>query len=198
MSWSSGADATVRRSWLAVLAVLVIAGCSAPAGSGPPASPRISCNGVPQAKCDEAVASVARSLPNTHPAAIEVMCVSGTCTPESGAMDTILTLADGSTLRSSTIPWGTGGVEPGGKPTPAPPIPVPELPVAPECLGVPLGKCQEMAQTALVTEGGKVIVGIVVRCTVDACTDQGGEGETVITLADGSTSKVGWAYASAR
>jgi hypothetical protein len=157
----------------------------------------VSCTGVPAEKCEEAVASVARSLPNTHPAAIEVTCVSGTCTPESGAMDTIVTLADGSTLRSSTVPWGTGGIEPGGKPIPGPPIAVPELPVAPECLGVPLGKCQEMARSAVGIEDGQVIVQIVVRCTADACTDTQGEGETVVTMADGSTSKTGWGYASA-
>jgi hypothetical protein len=183
---------------LAVIAVLAIAGCGAPTGGGgPPASPTVSCNGVPADRCQEAVAAVARSLPNTAALKIDVTCVSGTCTPESGAMDTVVTLADGGTLRSSTIPWGSGFGAPGGKPEPAPPIAVPDLPVAPDCQGVPLAMCQQMAQSSISTAGGQAIIGIVVRCTAAACTDKQGEGDTVITLADGTTSTSGWAYATA-
>jgi hypothetical protein len=183
---------------LAVIALLAIAGCGAPAGgSGPPASPTVSCNGVPVDRCQEAVDAVARSLPNTAALKIDVTCVSGTCTPESGAMDTVVTLVDGGTLRSSTIPWGSGFGTSGGKPVPAPPIAVPDLPVAPECLGVPLATCQQMAQSSIGVAGGPAIVGILVRCTAAVCTDKQGEGDTVITLADGTTSTSGWGYASA-
>lgn len=183
---------------LTVIAFLAIAGCAAPTGgSGPPASPTVTCNGVPADRCEEAVAAVARSLPNTAALKIDVTCVSGTCTTQSGAMDTVVTLADGGTLRSSTIPWGSGFGAPGGKPEPVPPIAVPDLPVEPQCQGVPLATCQQMAESSISTAGGQAIVGIIVRCTAAACTDKQGEGETVITLADGTTSTSGWGYATA-
>lgn len=186
---------------LAILAVALIAGCGAPlasgpVASGPPASPRISCLGIPSARCDEAVASVARSLPNSAPVSIEVSCVAGTCTPESGAMDTVVTLADGSQLRSTTISWAnSGGQLPGGvKPLPAP-VPALVLPVEPQCQSVPAAMCKRMAEASLGTVGDLVVVQIVVRCSAPSCTDSQGEGDTLVTYADGTTSTSGWGYA---
>jgi len=180
---------------LAAIAIVAIAGCGAPAASGPPASPRISCDGVPTQKCDEAVASVARSLPNTVPVSIDVSCVSGTCTSEAGAMDTIVTLADGSQLRSSTLSWGNGGQGIGDAPIPpAPPAPAPELAVPPQCIGVPAASCQSIAQSA-VNMGEQVVVRIVVTCGSSPCTDKQGEGQMVVTFADGTTQSSEWGYA---
>jgi hypothetical protein len=188
--------AHVRR--LAILAVVAIAGCGAPAASGPPASPRISCVGVPAARCDEAVASVARSLPNTAAVSIEVTCVASTCTPETGAMDTVVTLADGSQLRSTTISWANGGGQvPGGvKPLPEPvPIPPPVVPVEPQCQGVPDSMCRTMAETAFGELSDQAVVRILVRCGAPPCTDKHGVGDTVVSYADGTTSTSAWEYA---
>lgn len=180
---------------LALGAVVAIAGCGSPATSaGPAASATVSCIGIPAAKCDEAVASVARSLPNSQPTSIDVSCVSGTCTVESGAMDTVVTLADGSQLRSSTLSWGDGGQGFGGGPIPPAPAPAPALPVAPQCIGVPAASCQSIAQSS-VSVGGQTVVKIVVSCGDSPCTDEQGEGEMVITFADGTTQTSGWGYA---
>lgn len=182
---------------LAALAILAIAGCGAPAGSGPPASPTISCVGVPTERCDEAVASVAISLPNTTPVAIEVICVSGTCTPEAGAMDTVVTLADGSQLRSSTNSWsqavapGPGGNKPLPEPVPPPAI----VPVEPQCQGVPLSWCRTMAETAFGELSDQEVVSILVRCGEPPCTDDHGIGETLVSYADGTTQTSAWEYA---
>jgi hypothetical protein len=184
---------------LAILAVMAIAGCAAPADSGPPASPTISCVGIPATRCDEALASVARSLPNTRPVAIEVICVAGTCTEQSGAMDTVVTLADGSQLRSTTTSWSEasepapGGVKP--LPVPAAPPLVPVVPVEPQCQGVPVSMCRTMAETAFGEVSDEAVTGIVVRCTRQPCTDAQGAGDTVVTYADGTTQTSSWEYA---
>ena len=178
---------------LVILAVVAIAGCVAPATSGPPGSPRVSCLGVPAEKCDEAVASVARSLPNTAPVSIEVSCVSGTCTPESGAMDTVVTLADGSQLRSSTNTWSNGQAPANVGPAP---VPVPPPAVEPVCQGVPASMCRTMAESTPADDPGHgAVIQIVVRCTKPPCTDENGEGDTVTTFADGTTQTSGWGYA---
>lgn len=179
-----------------MLAILLIGGCGAPVGSGPPASPRFSCVGIPAARCEEALASVARSLPNTVAVSIEVMCVSGTCTPESGAMDTVVTLADGSQLRSTTIGWSQpadpapAGVEPTLAPA-AQPI----VPVEPACQGVPDSMCRSLAETAFGELSDQAVVRILVRCGEPPCTDEHGIGDTLVTYADGTTRTSNWEYA---
>jgi hypothetical protein len=182
---------------VAILAIVAIAGCGVPTASGPPASPRISCQGVPTERCDEAVASVELSLPNTTPTAIEVICVSGTCTPESGAMDTVVTLADGSQLRSTTITWSQDVPAPGlGKPVPevaVPPI-EPVVPVEPQCQGVPLSWCRTMAETAFGELSDQAVASILVRCGELPCTNEHGAGETLVTYADGTSQTSGWEY----
>lgn len=182
---------------LAILAILAIAGCGAPAVSGPPASPRISCVGVPSDRCDEAVASVERSLPNTAPVAIDVTCVSGNCTPEAGAMDTVVTLADGSQLRSSTTSWSQAGAaapEGGGKPSPEL-APLFNVPVEPQCQGVPVSMCRTMAETAFGEVSDQAVVAILVRCGEPPCTDDHGVGDTLVTYADGKSLTSSWEYA---
>ena len=144
----------------------------------PAASPRISCVDVPQAKCDEAVASVARSLPNEHPALIEIICASPPCTSASGATMTIVTLADGRRLTSNALPWfdptASGG---GGGGGPGVPVPVPggpgvaPLPIEPICQGVPPVSCRDMAASFLDPGNGHGgVISIVVRCTKNPCT----------------------------
>lgn len=197
---------------LAVLVILAVAGCGAPVSSGPAASPRVSCVGIPAIRCSEAVAIVARSLPNTSPVSIEVTCVAGACTPDSGAMDTVLTLSDGSQLRSTTVQWssgggstggaGAGGPPPGFKPAPAPAetnapalAPAfPVVPVEPTCQGVPVSMCRTMAETAFGEVSDEDVIGIVVRCGQQACTDEHGAGETEVTYADGQVRISSWEY----
>ena len=186
---------------LAVLAVIAIAGCGAPATSGPPTSPTISCIGIPESRCEEALASVARSLPNSAPARIEVTCVAGTCTEQSGAMDTVVTLADGSQLRSTTIAWSEagapapGGVKPMPLPAPAVEPAVPVVPVEPQCQGVPVSMCRTMAETAFGEVSMVDVAQIVVRCTRMPCTDDQGAGDTVVTYVDGTSRSSSWEYA---
>lgn len=196
----------------ALLLILAVAGCSAPVPGGPAPSPRVSCVGIPATRCSEAVATVARSLPNTTPVSIEVTCVAGACTPDAGAMDTVLTLSDGSQLRSTTVQWssgggnsggaGAGGPPPGFKPAPvpaetnapalAPAFPV--VPVEPICQGVPVSMCRTMAETAFGEVSDEEVVGIVVRCGQQACTDEHGAGETEVTYSDGQVRISSWEY----
>ncbi len=190
----------IARLGVALVAVawLVVACASSPP-MDPAASPRISCVDVPEARCDEAVASVARSLPNEHPVLIEIICASPPCTSASGAMMTIVTLADGRRLTANGLPWfdptASGG---GGVPVPVPGGPgVVPLPVEPTCQGVPAVSCRDMAASFLdsgVGHGG--VVSILVRCTKNPCTVKTDEGDTLITYADGTNSTGGWTYSS--
>lgn len=200
------AATTIRAVLAAATAAAILAGCGSSVSSGGPApSPTVTCVGIPAAKCDEAVASVARSLPNSRPVAIDVSCVSGTCTPESGAMDTVVTLADGSTLRSSTLSWsepGAGAGSGGGGAEPVPPAPgttpmpvQPVVPVEPTCQGVPVNMCRTMAETAFGELDEQRVIGILVRCGVPPCTDKHGAGDTIVSYADGTTGTSSWEYA---
>ena len=174
-----------------VVAVGLIAGCGAAAPSGPAPSPRVTCIGIPTEKCDEAVASVMRSLVDATPEAIDVTCVSSGCTSSAGSMDTLVTLPGGRQLRSTPLTWGDGA---------GPGVPgQPGLPVVPTCRGVPLSKCQEVAGSDFpdaASHGG--VVKIVVSCTKKPCTNQKGEGTTVITFGDGTEdASGGWGYENA-
>lgn len=197
---------TTDRVRVALMATLLIAGCGAPAVGGPLPSPRITCTGVPQAKCDEAVASALRSLPNTAITAIEIVCVADRCSDEAGAMDTVVRTADGGTLRSSTNGWsapaGGGepppGAAPGREEAREEPAPAPNeaaIPRKPQCQGVPVAMCELMAETAfgeLSTEG---VQHILVRCgALEPCTADRGVGETLVTYADGTIKSAAWEY----
>lgn len=142
---------------------------------------------------------MARSLPNTTPARIEVLCVAGTCNEQSGAMDTVVTLADGSQLRSTTIAWSEAAAPAPGvvEPQPAPALPpdVPDVPVEPQCQGVPVSMCRTMAETAFGEVSDQAVTQIVVRCTRQPCTVDQGAGDTIVTYADGSTRTSSWEYA---
>ena len=133
-------------------------------------------------------------------AGIEVVCVAGTCTEQAGAIDTIVTLVDGSRLRSTTLSWSEAGAPaPGGvKPLPMPiPEPaIPAVPVEPECQGVPESMCLTMAETAFGEVSNASVVRILVRCTRMPCTIDQGEGETIVTYKDAVELTTTWEYAS--
>jgi hypothetical protein len=128
------------------------------------------------------------------------VCVAGTCTEQSGAMDTVVTLEDGSQLRSTTIAWSEagapapGGVKPLPMPVPEPAIPV--VPLDPECQGVPRAMCLTMAETAFGEVSDRSVVHIVVRCTRMPCTNDQGAGETIVSYKDAVELATTWEYAS--
>jgi hypothetical protein len=115
-------------------------------------------------------------------------------------MDTVVTLTDGSQLRSSTLSWSDPGAGSGGgtsgtaQPVPAP-IEPPALPVEPICQGVPLSMCRTMAETAFGELSAETVVGILVRCTAPPCTEKHGTGDTTVSYADGTTRSSAWEYA---
>jgi hypothetical protein len=119
-------------------------------------------------------------------------------------MDTVVTLADGSQLRSTTTSWSEAGQPgpPGIQPLPepvAPPVePVvpaePVVPVEPQCQGVPVSMCRTLAETAFGEVSDEAVVQIVVRCTRQPCTNDQGAGDTVVTYMDGSTQVSSWEY----
>lgn len=151
--------------------------------------------GVPTQRCDEGVASVAVSLPNTAPVAIEILCVSGSCTAENGAMDTVVTLADGSQLRSSTTSWSQADAPaPEDEPLPRPAEPA-AVPVEPQCQGVPPAWCRTMAETAFGELSDTRVATILVRCTAPPCTNERGIGETLVSYSNGTTLTSSWEYA---
>jgi hypothetical protein len=186
---------TRARGFRVALLVVVwsVAGCGGAAPADSSATPRIDCTGLPAARCDEAVASVARSLPNEHPSRIEVRCISDPCTAASGAMDTTVTLADGRQLHANPLTWSDPSATGGGLVPPAPGDP--SLPVQPTCQGIPLTNCRQVAGGSF-QSGHGAIVSILVRCTKNPCTAASGEGDTLVTYADGTQSTSGWGYAN--
>src|SRR4029077_7753078 len=136
---------TASRIAAVVLAAWLAAACSGSAAVDPAATPAIACTGIPTAKCDEAVASAARSFPNEHPVRVEVDCQAPPCTDASGTLMTTVTMADGRRLAANPGSWFDPNA-PGAAPTTVPSgvpeaVPggrgVPPLRIAPICRGVP-------------------------------------------------------------
>jgi hypothetical protein len=71
----------------------------------------------------------------------------------------------------------------------------PPLTVVPVCLGVPRAQCEEFARAAASdpVSAGLTVESITVRCT-KTCTETNGEGESLVTLTDGTTRTSGWSY----
>ena len=113
-------------------------------------------------------------------------------------MDAVVTLADGSQLRSTTIAWSEAvQPAPGGAiplPEPVGPPVEPVVPVEPQCQGVPVSMCRTMAETAFGEVSDEAVVQILVRCTRQPCTNDQGAGDTIVTYADGSTQMSSWEY----
>ena len=193
--------ALIRIVWLTVLGALTLTACGvpAPSASPQPQPPEVTCDGVPDVRCDEAVASVARSLPNSPIVSIDVSCVANPCSPESGAMDTVVTLADGSQLRGFTVTWSEpdAGQGDGGPGAPAPERvadPTRGLPVEPTCQGLPISECRTMAETAFGELSDRSVTAILVHCTERPCTARTGAGVTIVSYADGSEDAALWEY----
>jgi hypothetical protein len=121
-------------------------------------------------------------------------------------MMTTVTMADGRRLVANPVSWFDPDAS-GGAQTPAPlakPEPVPggrgvaPLLIAPICRGVPFTQCRDTAASFVEPDAGHgAVVAITVRCTKNPCTDTTGEGDIVITYADGTTTNGGWGYSNA-
>ena len=178
-------------SWIVLVALIVAGGCGGSDPSGPPSGgPDVACLGVPQATCEEAVASLEGSF-SAPIVQIRVACLIAACTPTGGQLAIDVLLADG---RRESSGYGYGSAQP--EPVPVEP---PVLTVVPICLGVPFPTCKEMAESAV---GSRVpgdvqpaIARITVRCK-GVCTPTKGEGETRVDFVDGTNQVSGWGYES--
>jgi hypothetical protein len=176
---------------MAVAAAILIGACGGSEMSATPIpTPGVACVGVPQAHCDEVVASYhdAGAVPLVQ---ITVTCTSTECTATDG--EVLLEALDANGQRFSTVSgYGNGA-------PPPPPAQVPGLPVAPICLGLPFATCMDLAGSAVGSGppggGGPQVVRITVRCK-GFCSPTKGEGETRIDYVDGTNQVSSWGYES--
>lgn len=186
----------VALALIALLAML-LAGCglSAPGGMAPVAGQ--SCVGVPGQICAR-IRDRART--NAPPGAgnlvgIAIRCTAAICAEAQGEVSVTATYASGETTGWGES-WASADASGGGGAGLATPgvIPEPSLPVDPQCIGIGLAWCRQMAIDALGSvPAGAAPAAIVVRCT-RACSLTHGDGTTIVTLSDGTTSSVGWSY----
>jgi hypothetical protein len=173
--------------WLVALVVISASAC---AGSTSPSSrslrPSISCDGVPAQICDEEVLAALRSAGDRSISAIQVSC--GVCEPSGARGETEVQFADGTRTVSS---WAVGVAEPAPATTTPPP-----LTVEPRCEGVPRAQCLERATALISTMPDRQrIAGIVMSCD-GTCDATNGRGEAIITFREGTSTSIGWAYAT--
>ena len=182
----------VRALLLAGSLAWILAGCLGTESSPTPVEflPPVECLGIPASTCQEIVTSARLSAPRgTVPVRIRAVCTQPPCTLQRGDVSIDVTYSDGST-QSSGMGWAGPGA---GDPAPV----APNLPVEPTCIAVPVSPCRDRALEAVMANGDLgAIRAIAVRCTIAACTDTQGTGETLLTFADGSTSTSGWGYSS--
>ena len=169
-------------------AALIAAGLVASCRLAPDLPPgERTCLGLPPEVCLRQVADleVEGSTPGGV-VAYRILCTAAPCTGAAGEGTVAVVFADGTGREG-----GFGYAAPVGTP---PERRTGPLPVVPVCLGVPADQCEEFARTS-VEEIADVttIAAITVRCTT-TCTDREGEGQTVLTLADGTTTTHQWNY----
>jgi hypothetical protein len=185
-----------------LLAVLIVAVLAAACGEPPaeatldpslgPAAPQVTCLGVPASKCAE-FAKQATADGGTVPlVAIRIVCSAAPCFEQSGQVAIDIVYADGRRDSTGTA-WDT--VRGTGAPPPqtAPPLPAG---IKPTCIGLAQRLCNDMARNVM-TEGmpGSVMVSVVVTCTA-VCNDRIGQGTTIATYDDGTTTTDQWGYGS--
>lgn len=189
-TWRSIASMTPVR-WLAVAVfALLIAACSLPGPTpilNPPAQPFVDCVGVAPDVCEQAVRDARLSAPaGSVVVRIQVRCTVQVCIAARGQSEVNVQYSDGST---GTYGSAWEQAVPGGQAAP------PVLPVQPICIGVPPERCHETALGAMpVPDGRPAVLSIVVRCTRPSCTDVSGQGDMVVTYADGTTTESSWGY----
>lgn len=178
--------------WAVLATAILVGGCGGPEPSASPTeAPNVACVGVPQAPCDDAVASL-EGLFSAPIVQIAVACTVAACTATEGQVGIDVLLANG---RRESSGYGYGSAQP--RPVQVDP---PVLPVVPVCLGLPFAKCTDMALTMLQEPGfpgdaRPAIARITVRCTA-VCNPARGEGETRIDYVDGTNATSTWGYTS--
>jgi hypothetical protein len=177
--------------WAVLAAAILVGGCGGPEGSGSSnPEPEVTCVGVPQGPCEDAAASLVRSLEG--PAAqVTVTCSIAACTNTDGRLQLEVLLVDGR-RDSRAMGYGSNQQVPE-------PVEPPVLTVVPICLGVPFATCRDMAESAVGSGvpgvARRPIARITVRCK-GVCTPTKGEGETRIDFADGTNETSSWGYES--
>ncbi|HET9436365.1 MAG TPA: hypothetical protein VFO50_05865 [Candidatus Limnocylindrales bacterium] len=182
------------RNLLAFLcAAIALAGCVAP----PPVVGE-SCRGLPASVCERIIDEARLRAPagSGGVVAIEIVCTT-ICDEAAGEARVTVQYANGQRLDGSQG-WSTPvGPGPGGPGGPAPGA-TPMSPVTPICIGIPAIWCERQAADAMSHLNGAdpaTVVGVVIRCT-GTCTDERGDGDEVVTLADGTRLESQWAYRS--
>jgi hypothetical protein len=157
------------------------------------------CIGLPQATCARAFeeAEARARERGTVVIGIIIRCTA-VCTDASGEAEQSVTYGDGSTEQGG-FGWQSTVPAPRGQPIEPELEAEPSLPIAPTCVDLEPEACLEKALESvrdLEPDLGDV-VSIVVRCTPGPCTPTAGDGETMITYADGQIITVGWSYRGA-
>jgi hypothetical protein len=168
----------------ALFAAGVLAGCRM--GPALPTGER-TCLGFPPDVCRREVEGLdLEGTTHGGVAAYRIVCTAASCTEAAGEGTVAVLFADGTGREG-----GFGYAAPVGTP---PEGTMGPLPVAPACLGVPAGQCDEFARSgAEKVADWSTIRAITVRCTT-TCTDRDGAGKTLVTLADGTTTTEDWGY----
>lgn len=170
--------ALTRLATIVTTAVLV-AGCGSFGGR----ATGFECVGLSQGRCQAMYRETLTSVPTgATVTSVTIRCTVAACTEQEGAAEVTTVLGDGQRTVVGQE-WATA-------PEAAPATDSP-LPVEPICQGVPLERCLE--QAGAIGAQDKVVTAIVVRCSAQ-CTTQAGDGATVVTFADGTTTSGSWSY----
>jgi hypothetical protein len=174
---------------LAIAAVALLAGACVSAAPtaipNPPAAPAIDCR-APADVCRSAVDDARLNADvGTVPIRVQVVCTVPVCTPQRGEAQVDVQYSN---LRTDSYTTGWAAA--------APAVPPAEglLSVEPSCGGVPRQTCIDLAASAVAGIDPASIVTIELRCVPAACTNERGDGETLVTLVDGSTHTSEWGY----
>ena len=182
----------------AVVLVLIalsatVAGCLGESATLPPPAPPVSCVGIAAQTCQQIVNDARTNAdPGTIPLQIRAVCT-GRCTPAAGDVQ-VDVIYSNNRRDSYSLGW-SGAVEPApGGPARA----EPSLPADTSCVGVAATACHDQAVSAMfgaATTGGAAVARIAVRCAISTCSETAGQGTTVVTYADGTTTTSSWEYA---
>ena len=163
-------------SALLVAAGLASAGCGSLVGTVTQTVGSSSCENMSGGACGEQVEKVTAR----HPGAtgVDLTCTVATCDRKAGSGTAVVTMPDGTTVKDVFTYVGAQRAVP-----------------PPTCKGLAFDLCASSANGQV--DGiapSKVVVAIDVTCISTACTEDRGETEVRVTLADGSTQEgtIGW------
>lgn len=180
---------TLRRTFLSLVAALVLASCGVVGGQAPLVPPGQTCDGLAPDICQREVANLLANRPGVRITAFHMRCVKVACTAQAGEALVEVAWADGS---AETYTSGWAGAEPA---IPAPIKPEPGLTLEPTCVGLPQAACEDMAEAALDNAGGAAVAEIRITCERAAgCDGRVGEGTAVVVLADATELVSSWGY----